>query len=486
MMNRGFLKNNAAIFRVFFHLMDPFVVAAVSLVLYQLLDSLGLTVDGSLLRALAVHGPILVLLIFPAFKIYRSWRGQPLLKELENIFVAWGAVLLALNAFIILLANEQQLQVLLPYGLFRLETFWVWAISCSICMFLVRVAIRLGFRFLRKLGYNQRTAVIVGAGQMGLDVAAHLETQTWTGINLVGFFDDRLEKGKKLEDGLVESKDVLGSIQDCIHYSLKNKPDMVIVALPLRAEEKINNIIWQLGTKGISVFLVPDLFAYGLQRANLQQLGDIPIMVFNLFPAWKRFFDLAFSLVSLILTAPLFAIIALLIKFEDGGPVFYRHMRIGESGQVFGCLKFRSMHINSDQHLEALLASDPVLQKEWQETFKLKNDTRITRIGLFLRKTSLDELPQFINVLWGEMSVVGARPIVSEELTTYYNKTAITYCAMKPGITGPWQVGKRNDTEDYNERVDLDRWYILNASIWLDIKIIIKTVLKMFITKGAY
>ena len=161
-------------------------------------------------------------------------------------------------------------------------------------------------------------------------------------------------------------------------------------------------------------------------------------------------------------------------------------MRIGESGQVFGCLKFRSMHINSAQHLEVLLASDPVLQKEWQETFKLKNDPRITRIGRFLRKLSLDELPQFVNVFWGEMSVVGARPIVSEELTTYYNKTAITYCAMKPGITGPWQVGKRSDTEDYNERVDLDRWYILNASIWLDIKIIIKTVLKMFITKGAY
>ena len=485
-MNRGFFKNNAAVFRVFFHLIDPVIIVVVSLVFYRILNNLHHDNAAALVKALTVHGAILILLIFPLFKLYRSWRGEPLLAELKSIFIAWCTVLFALNTFIFLLANEQQRQVLWPYGLFRLQTFWAWAACCFIFMCLTRIAIRLGFRFLRKLGYNQRTAVIVGAGQIGQDVAVHLEKQTWTGINLIGIFDDRAECKETINNTIAEPKKVLGSIQDCIDYSLKNKPAMVIIALPLRAEGKINNIIWELGTKGISVYLVPDLFAYGLQRANLQHLGKIPIMVFNLFPTWKRFFDLVFSAVILILTSPIFALIALVIKLEDGGPVFFRHKRIGESGQVFDCLKFRTMRINSEQALKELLASDPALQDEWQKSFKLKNDQRITRIGGFLRKLSLDEMPQFVNVFWGEMSVVGARPIVSQELSDYYKETAITYCAMKPGITGPWQVGKRSDTEDYNERVDLDRWYVLNASILLDLKIIFKTVFKVLSGKGAY
>jgi exopolysaccharide biosynthesis polyprenyl glycosylphosphotransferase len=485
-MTPGFLKNNAAIFRVFFHLMDPLIVAGTSLVLSYYFNKHDMISPGALMRALAIQGPILVLLIFPAFKIYRSWRGQFLPAEIQTIAGAWCIVLLALHAFILLVANEEQRQILWPYGLFQLKVFWVWAFCCLMAIFLVRFALRIGFRILRKFGFNQRTAIIVGAGEIGQNVAANLEKQTWTGINLAGFFDDRHKKGENIDVGLAYPLEVLGSVQECIHYSLEEKPDMVIVALPIRAEEKINKIIWQLGTKGISVFLIPDLFAYGLQRANLQQLGHMPIMAFNLFPAWKRFFDLGFSLLALILTTPLFVIIALLIKLEDGGPVFYRHNRIGESGEVFGCLKFRSMHINSDQHLKELLASDPALQKEWQKTFKLKNDSRVTRIGRLLRKTSFDELPQFINVLIGDMSIVGARPIVGQELSDYYKETAITYCAMKPGITGPWQVGKRSDIEDYEERVDLDRWYVLNASIGLDLTIIFKTILKVLKGSGAY
>ena len=144
------------------------------------------------------------------------------------------------------------------------------------------------------------------------------------------------------------------------------------------------------------------------------------------------------------------------------------------------------MHVNAEQRLTKLLEEEPALREEWVKNYKLKNDPRITKTGKFLRKTSLDELPQFFNVLRGEMSVVGARPIVNEELTKYYNTTAITYCAMKPGVTGPWQIGKRSDIEDYNERVELDRWYILNTSIWLDLKIIVKTVFRIFNPNGAY
>jgi lipopolysaccharide/colanic/teichoic acid biosynthesis glycosyltransferase len=144
------------------------------------------------------------------------------------------------------------------------------------------------------------------------------------------------------------------------------------------------------------------------------------------------------------------------------------------------------MCIDADTKLKDILENDKKARKEWGKAFKLKDDPRITRIGHFLRKTSLDELPQFINVLKGEMSVVGARPIVDRELYDYYKEDAGIYCSIKPGITGPWQVGKRSDTVDYHERVELDKWYVLNNSFWLDTKIIFKTIWSMINENGAY
>ena len=176
----------------------------------------------------------------------------------------------------------------------------------------------------------------------------------------------------------------------------------------------------------------------------------------------------------------------MLIKLDDGGPVFYRHRRITAAGKEFDCIKFRTMRVGAENELPGLLAAHPELKKEWDAGFKLKNDPRVTRIGKFLRRTSLDEFPQFFNVLKGDMSVVGARPIVGRELKDFYKESAGRYCSMKPGITGPWQVGKRSDTEDYRERVELDDWYILNYSLWNDIKIIVKTVLMMIKGNGAY
>jgi lipopolysaccharide/colanic/teichoic acid biosynthesis glycosyltransferase len=214
--------------------------------------------------------------------------------------------------------------------------------------------------------------------------------------------------------------------------------------------------------------------------------GEIPLGMVNFFPLWKRFFDIIFSLVVIGLTFPLWFILSVLIKLEDKGPLFYKHPRVGENGRNFNCLKFRSMYVDADKKLHEILDSNPTMRKEWEESFKLKHDPRITRMGRFLRKTSLDELPNFINVFLGEMSVVGARPIVLEELKKYYKDSALHYCAMKPGITGLWQVGKRSDIKNYQERVKLDEWYVLNTSVWLDLKIIFKTAIKMFFGKGAY
>lgn len=197
----------------------------------------------------------------------------------------------------------------------------------------------------------------------------------------------------------------------------------------------------------------------------------------------KRAFDLLFAISCLIILSPFFLGVSILVKL-DGGPAFYGHERVGRKGKIFRCLKFRSMAINSQELLEELLKNDPVAKQEWETTFKLKNDPRVTPIGRFLRKTSLDELPQLINIFKGEMSTVGPRPITKEELAMYGNNVKY-YLAGKPGLTGLWQVSGRSDT-DYKTRVLLDTTYIKNWSFLKDIIIVLKTVKVVISKDGAY
>jgi exopolysaccharide biosynthesis polyprenyl glycosylphosphotransferase len=342
-------------------------------------------------------------------------------------------------------------------------------------------------RYYRSQGKNIRHAVIVGAGDLGMRMVSQVEAIPWAGIEVVGFFDDKEETRRKLKQ---MNKPLLGKTVEIAGYLKQHDIDYVYIALPMRAERKIFVILKECRDLGAQIFLVPDLYAFGLHHAEIQSLGEMLILSFNPDTSWKRVFDVTFSSLVLLITSPLFFIIATLIKIDSRGPVFYHHKRITRTGREFGCLKFRTMVVGADKQLGQILVSDPGLKEEWDRTYKLKNDPRITRIGRFLRRTSLDEFPQFFNVLKGEMSIVGARPIVGKELEEYYknkdHESAGLYCSMKPGITGPWQVMKRTDMEDYQERVELDDWYVLNYSFWNDIKIIWRTVVCMFTGKGAY
>ena len=201
---------------------------------------------------------------------------------------------------------------------------------------------------------------------------------------------------------------------------------------------------------------------------------------------WKRIFDKTFAILAIIIFSPLMLIIALLIKITDKGPIFFKQKRIGFQGKPFYVIKFRTMYPDAEKRLEELLEKDPKAKEEWEKYWKLKKDPRITPIGKFLRKTSLDELPQFFNVLKGEMSVVGPRPVVEKELKKFYKDKAKYYFSVKPGITGYWQVEGRSDIEDYKKRVEMDVWYVKNMSFWLDLKIILKTIWVMLTGKGAY
>lgn len=203
-----------------------------------------------------------------------------------------------------------------------------------------------------------------------------------------------------------------------------------------------------------------------------------------LFPIAKRALDIVGAGVGLVLLAPFFLIVALMVR-ADGGPAFFAHQRVGRGGKLFGCLKFRSMVIDSQARLEALLANDPAARAEWEATRKLKNDPRITRIGRFLRSTSLDELPQLINVLLGEMSLVGPRPVQEAEIDRYYGASAAHYMAVRPGITGLWQVSGRSETS-YESRVALDVSYVSRPSLLADISILLRTPVAVLSRRGAH
>jgi Undecaprenyl-phosphate galactose phosphotransferase WbaP len=190
------------------------------------------------------------------------------------------------------------------------------------------------------------------------------------------------------------------------------------------------------------------------------------------------------ALMLLALFSPLIALIAFFIWKQDGAPVLYAHYRVGKNGRLFRCMKFRSMLRNSEQVLAALLRDDPVARAEWERDHKLTTDPRITPIGRFLRKSSLDELPQLLNVLRGEMSLVGPRPITVAELTRY-GRVRWHYLSVRPGLTGLWQVSGRNNTT-YEERVALDQRYVEQRSLWLDACILVKTVRVVLLREGAY
>ncbi|TCL71111.1 sugar transferase [Rhizobium sp. BK251] len=198
----------------------------------------------------------------------------------------------------------------------------------------------------------------------------------------------------------------------------------------------------------------------------------------------KRSFDVSMALLALIFLSPIFLMLMLLVKLTDRGPAFYGHRRIGHNGQTFRCLKFRTMVVDGDRVLQAYIRANPKAEEEWRTTRKLQNDPRVTVIGSVLRKLSLDELPQLINIIRGDMSIVGPRPVVEDELEMY-ESSAVYYLQSRPGLTGLWQISGRNDVS-YESRVAFDTHYVKNWSLVRDVVIIAKTIPAVCLSRGSY
>ncbi|HHV6866309.1 TPA: undecaprenyl-phosphate galactose phosphotransferase WbaP, partial [Haemophilus influenzae] len=270
------------------------------------------------------------------------------------------------------------------------------------------------------------------------------------------------------------------------------KTDQFIIALEDDEEVDRNNWLRYFSTNGYrSVSVIPTLRGLPLYSTDMSFMFSHEMMLLRMnnnlaklsSRILKRTMDIVGSLAIIIIFSPVLLYLYFAVK-KDGGNAIYGHPRIGRNGKTFNCLKFRSLIVNSKEVLDELLRTDPQARAEWEKDFKLKNDPRITKIGAFIRKTSLDELPQLFNVLKGEMSLVGPRPIVIDELERY-EENVDYYLMAKPGMTGLWQVSGRNNV-DYNTRVYFDSWYVKNWSLWNDIAILFKTVNVVLKRDGAY
>ncbi len=268
-------------------------------------------------------------------------------------------------------------------------------------------------------------------------------------------------------------------------------PNVVISYIPFLNEFEHEMLL--LSTNFRRVFFVPTIsgIPFSNQIVHFSIRENIPLIetssrLYSRFDRTiKRSMDLSLSLILVLLLSPIFILIALAVKLSSPGPIIFRQRRIGYRGRPFYVYKFRTMYVDAEERLKELLERDPEAREEWNRHFKLKNDPRITPIGRFLRKYSLDELPQLFNVLKGEMSLVGPRPVKKEELEKYYGEYAQFYMMVLPGITGLWQVSGRSNLT-YEDRVKLDTWYVLNWSLWLDITILVKTPIVVLKKEGAY
>lgn len=344
------------------------------------------------------------------------------------------------------------------------------------------------YKLMIKLGVLYIPVLLVGAGKTAELIKKSLEHMALPVYKIIGYVDDNPKS-----DGIIASAyPYLGTFEDVDKVIKKIGVQTVLICAPGLESKRLVALINRLQLLVRKVSFVPELFGIPASNISVHGLVEEETVILHVKNnlarksnrVLKRIFDIVATVCGGILILPIIAIIALLIYIDSPGPIVFGHKRVGQHGKEFFCYKFRSMIPNAQEYLVEYLKNNPQAREEWKRDFKLKDDPRITRIGKFLRKTSLDELPQLWNVLMGDMSLVGPRPIVQAEVEKYGDYIQDFYL-VPPGITGVWQVSGRSDTT-YEERVLMDSWYVHNWSIWIDIVYLVKTVLAVIKGKGAY
>ena len=404
--------------------------------------------------------------------LYRAWRGESIGREIWRVFASWAAAasVLLLLAFVSKRSEEYSRFISL-----------VWAISSPVAIAAWRTGLRLSLRRARSRGRNTRSVAIAGLTELGERVAQTIAESPWLGMHLAGFYDDRFEeRGHPIPPELGKRE---GNLDDLVELARKGEVDLVYIALPLRAEPRINELVRRLADSTASVYMAADFYAFDLLHARWGSLGDVPVVSIHETPfygvdGWlKRMEDIVVGSMILSIIALPMLFIALGVKLTSKGPVFFRQRRYGLNGEVIHVLKFRSM---------------TVMEDDGQVKQATKNDKRITPFGGFLRRTSLDELPQFFHVISGTMSIVGPRPhaVAHNELYRTKIEGYMLRHKVKPGITGWAQVngwrGETDTLEKMEKRIEHDLAYIRNWTLLWDIKIIFLTVFGRKVRKNAY
>jgi Undecaprenyl-phosphate galactose phosphotransferase WbaP len=418
--------------------------------------------------------PVLGLFIvaYATVGLYPGVASSPI-DELRWVSLSTTLVYLVLGSAIFLRREGE------VYSRSIFLTAWVLSI---LLVLLSRSLIRSLFAKRKWWGYP---VMVLGAGKTGEMVVRTLLRRPSIGLKPVLVLDDNPRKW-----GSLDEVPVVGGVEQAPALARSRHIQYAIVAMPGVPRDRLLNLLELYGQTFAHLLIIPDLFGFSSLWVEARDMGGIlglEVRQRLLMPGprlAKLLIDLTCTLIGGLLLLPLIALIACLIKLDSPGPVFYGQTRIGQNGRPFKAWKFRSMVRDAEQNLNEYLARHPELKEKWEKDQKLQNDPRITRIGRFLRQTSLDELPQLWNILRGEMSLVGPRPIVEDEVWRYGDKFDI-FTKVTPGLTGLWQVSGRNNLP-YEERVNLDAYYVRNWSVWLDIYILIRTIWVVVSGEGAY
>lgn len=417
--------------------------------------------------------PILVIftLLNVLFRLYHgNWMYPSLpLSPVEEFRRLTGSILISHTLVMAVLGFAHRSELISRFVL---------VFSAFLEILLVQAFRDLARFILAKLHVGQIRAVMIGSGAIANKVADAVRDNGYVGFSLVGFFGRAGTEVKGLKR--------LGDLHDVVKVSRELGVKIALICEDERLfKEQIIDFVSHF--QQMDYIPTAKIFPiYGSRPISIEGFGGLEMpnhLRMPIIGRWKGIFDRILATIVFVLVLPLFIVVPILVKLTSKGPVFYRQNRLGKFGRPIRVWKFRTMYADADARLEELLAQNPAIRKEWEETHKIKDDPRVTTLGRILRKSSIDELPQLINVFRGEMALVGPRPIVESEVCHYGDSYRI-FSSAKPGITGLWQVSGRSNT-DYSRRVLLDVNYVLNWSPWLDLWIVLKSASAVVKMKGA-
>ncbi len=407
-------------------------------------------------------------LVLVLFSVYDARRNLHVVDEIASLTLGSSLAGVALAGVLYLSFRDISRVLFLSFLALAFMFLLLW-----------RLVARTAFRWQILRGVQERRVLIVGAGKVGKEFERRVGEYGALGLKLVGFLDDDLDKRAR-------DTNILGCLGNLSSVVCQEKIDDVVFALPRRSYESLNHLTAELHCQPVRVWVIPDYFALALHQASVEEFAGIPMLdlrapaLTDYQRAAKRVFDLVLTVGMMPFVLPLMALIAVAIRLDSPGPVLFRQKRAGENGRLFEMYKFRTMVQNAD----ALRLMSEYRDEGGNLIHKTPNDPRVTRVGRFLRRTSLDELPQLFNVLKGEMSWVGPRPELPF-LVERYELWQRKRFAVPQGITGWWQVNGRSDKPMHLNTED-DLYYVQHYSLWLDLEILLKTILVVLRGRGAY